>query len=256
MINRGCGGRPQEKCWQKIWVIIIVSESFHSSESERSRGTDEIESGSVSTDETAAHWMLADLPKGYALFEQITRPKNDAIAREGTKRLRLDRFIFGESIVRSFRKAVQTNLSARIDTQVTTDARYVQLYHSANTLVGNFSTNLVTVLATDVNSSGKQEQKADHLRKLEEQQERGSVKLREKDWRKREKIVKFRREVERGGERRLELLRRRKQLRKGKEGRKEREEIGMMRTTRMNRCTTISLTTKTMEDTLPITDEV
>lgn len=44
--------------------------------------------------------MLADLPKGYALFEQITRPKNDAIAREGAKRLRLDRFIFGELLDR------------------------------------------------------------------------------------------------------------------------------------------------------------
>lgn len=135
-------------------------------------------------------------------------------------------------------------------------ARYVQLYRSANTLVGNYSTNLDIVLAMDANSSGKQQQKVDHLQKLEEWQERGNVKSQEKGWMRQEKIVKFHRGVERGEERLLERLRRRKLLRKEKEERRERGEIGMMRTTRMNRCTTISLTTRMMERTLPITDEV
>jgi len=56
--------------------------------------------------------MLADLPKGYALFQQVTHPKGELAKKDGTeagaragagggsgKRLRLDRFIFGEPIL-------------------------------------------------------------------------------------------------------------------------------------------------------------
>ncbi|GAA5911226.1 uncharacterized protein JCM6883_001947 [Sporobolomyces salmoneus] len=46
--------------------------------------------------ENASHWMLADLPKGYALFQQVTHPKGEQLNKDGgAKRLRLDRFIYG-----------------------------------------------------------------------------------------------------------------------------------------------------------------
>ncbi|GAA5943279.1 uncharacterized protein JCM15063_000751 [Sporobolomyces koalae] len=43
----------------------------------------------------ATHWTLDELPKGYALFEQVTPRKGEPTQSEGGKRVRHDRFLFG-----------------------------------------------------------------------------------------------------------------------------------------------------------------
>lgn len=48
--------------------------------------------------ETHQHWILDELPTGYALFQQITHPKDAPPGSAGgasKSKLRLDRFIFG-----------------------------------------------------------------------------------------------------------------------------------------------------------------
>lgn len=121
-----------------------------------------------SADDNANHWMLADLPRGYALFQQVTHPKADQKGdpreggkRDGGKRLRLDRFIFGarpsfcplrpllslESLGR-----VIVALTYKVENsgnQVTRDARFARPSRSGDTSAGSSSLETGRVPAMD-----------------------------------------------------------------------------------------------------------